>query len=819
MFSTKRFFILLLLVMTITPIATKAIYIPSTQDTSTAPEKAIIVEFNPNSNLELLTSNENFNFYFANDHDVIYIYDKRSKYTWKTGLDTNESTYCSAGITLFENGEITQDTLEEKYCNYVEYDLNDTLIQLANSLVTFQYFAGKDMSLLVASSQTYNRSERKKATSTLKKVDDTHYYLDVYFTHDVDETKTTDDLDLQMYVHFYLTEKGVEFEVRHSELSGTMVPNLYSISFAQFLGATGGSTIKLQLKKNALNKWTAKQVGEPIYNEITPGYTLVPDGPGALIRNKKYNAALSSYSTYVYGTDYAQLDQYKNNATTYVPYKVASMPLFGISVGDDTQAAFVAYATKGHEYMQIVSTTQQNKADNNTNYNYTYAKFIYQAKYQQIYSQNAQGFQTLLEYPNVFDIHMNYDFLAGDGSNGEPEASYVGMAKAYREHLIETNQINVLTLDTKDIPIRIDFLMSDSENTIFGNRNIVATTADDVYDILKDLKDAGLTLINSGLMGWQKDGLTLGRPDKAQFDAKIGSKRDYKELINDAKELGYDVSFYQDYFTVNTEQISKYRNFIKHASDWYSYKLAFNFTGDPIVKEYYFARAIKSSEWTKKQIKTFDKLGIDSVTIAGITENLTSDYTDNTSREDARKIYQQLFSEVGSNYAINAVRPNAYLLKWVDRYLQADVYNTQYLVETDTVPFLMLVLQGSMEMYGPYCNFSFYDQASVLRMIDYNLYPTFMLTKEPSYVLADTTSAKYYSTEYDLYKDLILSIYNQINSALRPVLDASWIDREVVQNGFVVNTYNNGKKIYINYSEDTVIYNGVTVIPESFIVR
>ena len=53
-----------------------------------------------------------------------------------------------------------------------------------------------------------------------------------------------------------------------------------------------------------------------------------------------------------------------------------------------------------------------------------------------------------------------------------------------------------------------------------------------------------------------------------------------------------------------------------------------------------------------------------------------------------------------------------------------------------------MVLNGTMEVYAPYANFSFYAQTDMLRMIDYNISPSFVLTQKPSYLLGSTTSYK-----------------------------------------------------------------------------
>ena len=99
-------------------------------------------------------------------------------------------------------------------------------------------------------------------------------------------------------------------------------------------------------------------------------------------------------------------------------------------------------------------------------------------------------------------------------------------------------------------------------------------------------------------------------------------------------------------------------------------------------------------------------------------------------------------------------------------------------------------------------------------MIDYNLYPSFILSKEPSYKLADTVSSDLYSTEYQLYKEKITNIYSQINEVLNQVAGYTWTNRTVVSNGVIANTYklnNETKEVVINYTSDEVSYQGSQV--------
>lgn len=179
-------------------------------------------------------------------------------------------------------------------------------------------------------------------------------------------------------------------------------------------------------------------------------------------------------------------------------------------------------------------------------------------------------------------------------------------------------------------------------------------------------------------------------------------------------------------------------------------------------------------------------------------------------------MYQTSLEKIKTNYKVNGVRPNLYLWSYIHRYLQAPMFTSQYLIETDTIPFLQMVLQGTMEVYATYANFSFYTDADVLRMIDYNVYPSFMLTHDPAYELISTNSSNFYSTEFSLYQDRIVSIYDEMNRAYINVLNATWIDRQVYLPGVIVNTYSNGVKIVINYTDSLISYQGNSVTAQSF---
>ena len=239
------------------------------------------------------------------------------------------------------------------------------------------------------------------------------------------------------------------------------------------------------------------------------------------------------------------------------------------------------------------------------------------------------------------------------------------------------------------------------------------------------------------------------------------------------------------------------------------------------VSEYGYATPKKTAQWMDD---LYDDLGdlSKSFTIDGASNTLVSTYNSDgvdTTVSQAIKLYQTSIGNMKKKGTkINLVNPNKYLWKYTDRYLQSPVGTSQYVYETDTVPFLQMVLNGTMEVYAPYANFSFYSTTDQLRMIDYNIMPSFVLTKQPSYLLASTTSSDYYSTEFEQYEKLVTEIYKKVNDPLSQVIGYKWTSRKVLDNGVIANIYEkdgNKKTIIINYTDEKVSVSGTDVEKKS----
>lgn len=788
MFKIKKTIKISLIIIFITSftILVNANYIETNHDTKRPPEE-ISYDINEPLNMEQIHETEDYVYYYREVSSVIGIYDKRNKYTWKTGIDVDYDTEiqlrCNIALSeIVDPDNLTEEERKmlEEICIPLEANMTATYEALANSLLTIEYY---DRTNVIRSLSSANPNVASSKLYTVNN-DSSHQRFDVSFFA----------LDLTISMHIYLTNEGMRYEIRDEEINGEDQNLLASIIINPFFGASGGVQQHFNLE-------TLEYDREQIPKPKIDGYVLVPDGSGALIRYNSYDTTLQTFSAKVYGNDISRAYQSSSNELDYVPLKTLSIPLYGMVHGD-RQAAFMGYASKGAEYMDIIAWPE-----GRTSYTYAYPKFNYNSNFLQVFNQQGEGYNTVSNTRANYDIELNYNFLANDD---EFSADYVGMAKRYQKYLVENDVLNEKEYAYSDIPIRLDFLMSDTEKALIGYNDVIMTTINDVENILEELHANDIKNINSGLYGYQKGGITLGSKDKPKFDRSMGNKKSFRNVINNLNGQNIDVSLAQDYAKLYEEQKSLNNVATKHINGQYVNQTLTNTTS--FIENNYYTRPDIIVKQLLNNIKRTNNIGVKSYTLEGISNQLYSDYSKNViTRSNAIDLYQDTFKTVNKDYMINAKEPNQYLWKYTDRYMNAPVYNSQYLIENDTVPFLQLILNNSMELYAPYANFSFYTNEDLLRMIDYNVYPSFVLTKEPSYLLSNTTSANYYSTEYNSYKDLIEENYNYINNVLGSVINEKWIDRIVLAPGIILNKYNNNKNIIINYTNNSYTINNVII--------
>jgi len=754
-------------------------FIPTMRDTQKAPAAVVFADMALDE-FAFLGQFGDVRYYFREDRDILVAREVNGAFVWQTGLNAPFGLDLDDAIAAAETEEELRRVAEPR-----QERLNATWTALANSILTIEFFDGANTIQRVSS------AARQGVQSTLMQVADGHFRLDVDFY-----VPGIPTFDLEIAVHIHLDETGITYNIFADEITGPSRDVVAALILTPFMGAVGGVAAHFDFETGTY--------GEPIANPMIPGYIFVPDGSGALMRFRENSVQFSHYQARIFGTNPAEARLFNDLSVGLTDRPHPLMPVFGVAKGNNQQA-FVAWANEGAQYMEIVMMPH----NNTTNFNFVYPRFELNQEILQVYNRRGDGFLRLFPQPREFNISMRYEFLQGD------QANYVGMARAYREHLVNSGVLTPNQVSQGEpMPLRVDFIMSDVRRGILRRTNMVTTTIEQVDYIVNSLLDGGISSLNIGLKGFQNGGITTGRPWDINFTRAIGTRRQFSNFFDNMDELGVDASFMQDFHRINGLQMNLSRNQAFHLNRW---GLVAMDSFEPFlpVNQISFARPARSAAWIEQQGNRASTVGAQSMTVGGVSNHLTSHWgrQDPTDARTSIGILQGAFRDAA--LPVNAVSPNQFLWQYTDRFLLSPVFSGQYMISTDTVPFLQMVLHNTMEVYAPYSNFSFFTQADILRMIDYNVSPSFVLTYQPAHLLASTNSLNFYSTEYGIYQDTIMNVYRQTTEILSQVRGLEWLDRQILAYGVVLNIYAGGVGVLINYTDSPVQHENTTIQPLS----
>ena len=513
------------------------------------------------------------------------------------------------------------------------------------------------------------------------------------------------------------------------------------------------------------------------------GYNFVPDGVGALVRyNDIEQNTPSNYRQRIYGDDDAM-----PRATASDPMTSISMPVFGYVHGENYDAC-LGIVEEGKEFCNIVS----DHATQNVPFYKTYPEFVYRETYNQPTNSTGGSIAVIQDSMNEMNASVTYKFLEDDN------ASYVGMAKAYRNYLEEKKMIHNTERNYSQIPLRVDTIGSEVTEGVMFNKRIMMTTFEEYADMLESLSvEHGINNVVGVYKGYTKDGVSWTSPDYDNIYNKMGSLDSFNSL--------YNIYFHTDHVHASANQSGYNQN--KDLTKSINTQIISVGEGDS-------TKYVTTPEFTKDKIakdtKKLAKKGVKSFALDSIGNVLHSNYgTDATTRSQTISTYQEALAQVDGNVALYS--PNDYLLQYTDRNFDYSMYTNQYLIFDDTVPFTSIVQSGSIELFSTYINFFGNVRDDLLRMVDYNVYPSFLLTKESSAKLDDTALQYIYCSQYDNLEEAVNVYYNFVNESLKQVAGQSIENREIVSEGVSKVTYSNGKTIYVNYTNVDVTVDGIEV--------
>lgn len=520
--------------------------------------------------------------------------------------------------------------------------------------------------------------------------------------------------------------------------------------------------------------------------DIFPGYVVIPDGVGAMIRtNQRYD---QTYQSDYFGSDLG-----------YLRPSIAelSLPIYGM-IHRVNEFGFYHEIYQGAEHATLLA----NFWGRNTRYHRITNRYNLRRIYRNIINRAGDGLDVLPEEKIEETYHGFYHMLTGSAAN------YVGLAKAYQLRLKDREALRML--EPEKTPIQLSYLLYEQEPTFFGTSRLTMTSTDDVTTMTNELRDLGLDEQVMVLKGWSNDGLSYRQPYQFQHPNLNGLKR----LIQNANTNEDAIYLEQDYL-VSSELSNRIEYNRDVARNYSKLKMSYPLSrlDNQPIDEYYVYPLVAANK-LNVDIPSIESLDITGLSYPTLGRTLYSYYDD---ERISRTETLDTVTSMAQRLPANAMhRPSSYMFPYLNHYLDMPVTNSQLDLFTDLIPLIPIVLKGYIPTFTPYLNFNALGKERLLQMIDYGTNPSYLLTENPSSDLRFTYSNRYFTTAYDDFKTDITDVYAYVSGALDFVQGASVIQRDMLTTGVTQIDYDNGVSLIVNYRSEPWTNDGISVAGQDY---
>ena len=537
------------------------------------------------------------------------------------------------------------------------------------------------------------------------------------------------------------------------------------------------------------------------------GYMFVPDGNGALnYLDDKDGRFDSGYVQKVYGSDIGVGESYVLSLLwdSYETHNDAEMilaPVYGM-VHTDDEMGYLAIIESGDEEASIYATPNGAYSD----YNWITAAFRKCTTYIQPTS-NSGGSVTKVTDRIKYDINVRYMFVDG------ADANYTGLAKRYRDYLIEKDELVKVEDDFK---VRLDFLGLDVENWMLWKKDAPVTTVDNIREIYADLESEGVTDILSIYKGWQDGGIFDLPVTSYDVDSSIGGARELSKLMDECEGKNIDFYLFTDGVRANTETGNTTFDTVKKMDK----RLYTQDTYQNVYREFVYWTPQKSLQNLQLLQKNFVKKGVNKIALSEIGNTMFTYTMGDTmqTRLVSKYLYGEALRQISENMDLMLEAPVQCYWQYAKAIVDMPIADSDYIYTDQSVPFLSIALKGILPMYGDYVNFEANEREYFLKLVETGIYPSFYLTYENPSELIYTNSSDVYTAQYSVYRDQILNYYDELSEVSERTKGSMIVNHEITDTGVTIVTYDNGVKLYINYDETERKAEDVTVPALSYVI-
>lgn len=565
------------------------------------------------------------------------------------------------------------------------------------------------------------------------------------------------------------------------------------------------------------------------------GYTVIPDGSGAVLMNDNGNTKYSAYAKRIYTTDLSQTSVVKKASS----YDIM-LPMYAV-VDTTNNAGVIVEALKMASQLELradVSGRGSLGESNNTHY---YRAYIRESQDVWIGTYAKEPVRKFTDDLLTDDIVLSYTFLA-PLLEGEEKVDYSFVAQKYREILIKRYDLqdhDKTTSPVLDIDVIGSYTFKNNFLGIGYTDDDSMTTYEELEKIIDTYLDMGIEYINAFYLGWRKESLVNTSFQKIKLNSILGSKAQLQQLVNKDENVTIypyvsvgELHEYQENFGSNRytsrdvigEIITKYP-YASNTNAWDETARKIS-----VLSPHYYYAFVQSlvDNYTNLFGTNSDSakaIGLNSISMDKFGSNLSGDYKKGNEMFKTGAINEQIRAlEYAYNNGldkINLYAPYDYAFKYVTNAKEIPYQATQYEILDYSIPFYQLVVNGLFDYSGESINANIEKGLDyhIMKLIETGSNPAFTFTYDNSRELLQTDYNMYYYTEYTQWTREVQEIYKQLNDLNIYACDLvkhEYLEPSVYAVTYQDRTTGTSIKIILNYSLTSVNYNGTTIPAKSY---
>ncbi|MCR5154038.1 MAG: hypothetical protein K6B75_04230 [Lachnospiraceae bacterium] len=548
------------------------------------------------------------------------------------------------------------------------------------------------------------------------------------------------------------------------------------------------------------------------------GYLFIPDGSGALLYFDNLKTKEFQFTSRYWNGDVLQTSGTYSTTNAYM-----TAPVYGIKEGN---TAILGIIEEGAEICTLSAYIP--KSFNNIPYSRASLSFAIREDQTLANYSDATTKYTLKRTGDDYyagDITIRYKFLSGD------KANYAGMAEAYKEQLLKNGALAKCESED-EAPVFVELLgCIDATKYFLGipyNGTTTITDFESATEILSDMNERGIGNIIVDYVGMANGGMLQRSAEKVSIESKLGGKSGFKKFLEYANSINARVYPNFQLQTANTEKGLSKEERVFIISGEIAQIYDFSLVSQTALTDSDFPTYIVNPAYIKDYIakfsKSYNKLGVSNLASEDFFTFISPNYKkdENLSITSALPLYTEALDKLSENYSLMLSNPLSLAWKDVDYIADLPSDGLNLKVMDTYVPFIQMVLSGNVTYSTEVLNTNSYNmEEELLKTMEYGAAPKFRFIGESASVLEKTEADDVFLAEYDKLAETVEGLYKEYSEFYEDIKGAYITDHELLTSDGKVakTTWSNGTVFYVNYTDEAVKYDGVTISAKSYTIK